>query len=386
MPEIYDFINSRDVRSYLREMNYQFTAPEAAFVVYWSKKPVKDKLRAWEEILHSMPDCALQGSESTGRPEFTSFHAFLREYMELLKRDIQNFSSGEGFLYSYKVFLNGRGGVEPGWCDEDEVFFSEYHLCIEHCKEHVCSDYINKIRVSKISIDCADGDPNKGNITFDRNMEMIFTDFCHENEYESDLAMAFENMCFSIPTPFKRGDILADYETNELPKDAEDIKGGLFVLSYVKTWNSKEMMSRGFHEYECPYAAGWDEFDRKVEKRLKKGDWSDMGAVGVCLRDNLGNFYYDSLILLLSTNLEYYRKPLKGLERQLQAYSCHEKGEIGGELLADSCFAIRIEEYSRNVWKGCKGYYSDEILKQIGLLPSEQDREKEEVYKGEGIF
>ena len=35
--------NSRDVRSYLREMNYQFTAPEAAFVVYWSEKPVKDK-------------------------------------------------------------------------------------------------------------------------------------------------------------------------------------------------------------------------------------------------------------------------------------------------------------------------------------------------------
>ena len=24
-------------------MNYQFTAPEAAFVVYWSEKPVKDK-------------------------------------------------------------------------------------------------------------------------------------------------------------------------------------------------------------------------------------------------------------------------------------------------------------------------------------------------------
>ncbi len=54
--------------------------------------------------------------------------------------------------------------------------------------------------------------------------------------------------------------------------------------------------------------------------------------------------------------------------------------------MADSCFAIRIEEYSRNVWKGCKGYYTDEILKQIGLLPGEQDRKKEEVYKGEGIF
>lgn len=43
MPKIYDFINSRDVRSYLWEINYQFTAPEASFVVYWSEKPVKDK-------------------------------------------------------------------------------------------------------------------------------------------------------------------------------------------------------------------------------------------------------------------------------------------------------------------------------------------------------
>lgn len=67
MRSIYEFINSRDVRKYLLEINYQFTTPEAAFVVYWSKKPVKDKIRAWEEIIRTMPDCVVQEPEDAAR-------------------------------------------------------------------------------------------------------------------------------------------------------------------------------------------------------------------------------------------------------------------------------------------------------------------------------
>ena len=35
--DIYRFIDSRDMREHLQKLNYTFTTPEAAFLVYWCK-------------------------------------------------------------------------------------------------------------------------------------------------------------------------------------------------------------------------------------------------------------------------------------------------------------------------------------------------------------
>ena len=34
---IFRFINSKDIRKYLRELQHQFTVPEAAFLIYMSR-------------------------------------------------------------------------------------------------------------------------------------------------------------------------------------------------------------------------------------------------------------------------------------------------------------------------------------------------------------
>lgn len=413
MPDICEFINSKDVRDYLRKINYQFTAPEAAFVVYWSKRSVTDKIRAWKEIIHSMPDCVAQESEDTGRLKIASFHIFLREYMELLKRDIQNFSSGEGVLYRYKVYRNGNweGKVQPGWYSQDEVFFSKYHLCVDYCKKHECCEHVDKIMITRITID-KERKKYEGNIIFNRNMEMINTHFFHLDKQEFELAMIFEHMCFPIPTPFRRGNILAYYETNEMSgevgrgEEYSRIDSGKrpFVLSHIRTWNAAEMKRRGFHEYECPDVKGWDEFDNEVDEMLEKSGWHGVLSVerceayrkamrydgagwagmrpdGIFIRDAKGNLEHAGLLFVLYTDLEYYRKPLKGFERQLQVYSCYERGEIPKDLLVNSCFAIRMEEYYREVREDCIIYYPDEVLKQIGLLSADGmalDSEKSE--------
>lgn len=391
MPEICEFINSKDVRKYLQKIHYQFTAPEAAFVVYWSKRPVTDKIGAWEEIIRSMPDCAAQESEDTGRLEIAGFHTFLKEYMELLKRDIQSFSSGEGVLYRYKVYRNGKkkgeGKVQPGWYSQDEVFFSKYHLCVDHCKKHECCEYVDKIMITGTAIDQG-GKKYEGRIIFNRNMEMISTHFYHQNKYETELAEIFKHMCFPVPTPFRRGDILAYCETNEIKRP--------FVLSHIRTWNAAEMKRRGFHEYECPNVKGWDEFDKEVDGMLEKSGWhgvlsaerceayrqsqrydgagwAGMRPGGTFIGDARGNLEYAGLLSVLYTDLEYYRKPLKGFERQLQVYSCYERGEIPGDLLVNSCFAIRMEEYCREAREYCTIYYPDEMLKQIELLSDDNE-------------
>ena len=47
---IFRFINSKDIREYLRELQHQFTVPEAAFLIYMSRTvPLKEKFDAWQE-------------------------------------------------------------------------------------------------------------------------------------------------------------------------------------------------------------------------------------------------------------------------------------------------------------------------------------------------
>ena len=55
------FINSKDIRRHLRELQYQFTVPEAAFLIYMSRSAsLKEKFDAWQEIINTMPDCSME--------------------------------------------------------------------------------------------------------------------------------------------------------------------------------------------------------------------------------------------------------------------------------------------------------------------------------------
>lgn len=50
---IYRFIDSRDMRKHLQKLNYAFTAPEAAFLVYWYKDAtLEERIAAWRDHRH----------------------------------------------------------------------------------------------------------------------------------------------------------------------------------------------------------------------------------------------------------------------------------------------------------------------------------------------
>ena len=57
-----EFINSEDVKQYVRETDYQLSSQEAAFVVWQSKNtPLEERFAAWEEIIETMPDSSFAG-------------------------------------------------------------------------------------------------------------------------------------------------------------------------------------------------------------------------------------------------------------------------------------------------------------------------------------
>ena len=89
--DIYRFMNSRDIAKHLQGMGYKFSMPEAAFLIYLSRKAILDeKLAAWLEIAESMPNCSMNDRRLNMDP-IPDFKAFLHDYIDLKKHDLERF-------------------------------------------------------------------------------------------------------------------------------------------------------------------------------------------------------------------------------------------------------------------------------------------------------
>lgn len=350
---IYNFINSKDVRNYLRDIHYQFTTPETAFIVYWCKHATLDKkIEAWQEIIETMPDCSMEVVQ------IDSFHAFLKDYIALQRQDIQNFYAGNGYIYSYEWHKTENGWYgwdwyyddwsSDGWYGKFDLFFPDYISCMENCTKNLAKTDVDRIRIFKYPFG---GNAGEECIFLNYKMEIMGIKVTHEREYDIDLAGKFNRMHFDFPTPFKRGDILAHYTVHNISRRRRP-----FVLSYIDTWDSKEMMNRGFGEWECPWLYGtWEHFDTW---RIR-----DMKAKGIAIDEEKGilDTSYTSVIPI---DLKYYREPLKGIERQLNVISLYEKGKIDALSLINCCSAIRLEEYSKEANRYIHRY--DELVNGKG--------------------
>ena len=52
--DIYRFVNSKDIRKYLKEANYQFNTLEAVYLVYFARYlTLNERHNAWNEIIPS---------------------------------------------------------------------------------------------------------------------------------------------------------------------------------------------------------------------------------------------------------------------------------------------------------------------------------------------
>ena len=53
--DIFKYLNSNDVRKYLKSIDYKFSAPDAAWIVERSVGlPLDEKISAWNEIMDTM--------------------------------------------------------------------------------------------------------------------------------------------------------------------------------------------------------------------------------------------------------------------------------------------------------------------------------------------
>lgn len=220
--DINRFFNSDDIAAHLRETGYEFSMPEAAFIVHLSLDATLDeRIAAWREIAEEMPDCPM--GKRPWLEHIPSTRAFLTDYADLKARELEAFGEQNG-----SVFCPQHEELGLGWRDDGSLF-SNAEACfgyIRECWADEVDGSITGFRVTKTRVD----QPNCGRddwLYLNRNMEITDVDCVAEAGPDPNRKLQFDGMWFAIPTPFKRGDIVCD---------ARHPGNGPFVLDWLPTW------------------------------------------------------------------------------------------------------------------------------------------------------
>lgn len=327
--DFYQYINSPDIRDFLREKAYEFSPLECAYLVYQSMNhTLEEKFKAWEWLIANTEDCSVP--ERVNLAPQASLHDALKRYIEFTKKYLGLFER-EGDAAVYLL----------GYPEHNSSADFDLHIAysnLERCKQtaakeledfaeadkHINTDSVihwDTFLVRKLFINGV-GSYGSGvyiDVLFDRAMnprEIQLTGFYESSasvypldekwqftKDEDELYTGFfHGMWFDIPTPFCVGDVVCDCNTGEP-----------FVLLGMNAWNIRERRS-----YKT-YVNG------------SNGDASDMYAYGYSMCDKYSGeqkefLYDDHMIDYLDCT--YYRKPLIGSERLIGAYALYVKGEI----------------------------------------------------------
>ncbi len=340
---IFEFINSKDVRKHLEKMDYQFTTPEAAYIVYQSKKKtLAQKFAMWEEIIKTMPDCSM--AKRPNMKEIPSIHEYLRKYITFQQQQIIEFKSNEtAYIYRFFIYYHNKN-------IEDSIGNCVF-LCYEKCVEAIkrCIDELKTagyelenvkfaIQKRKANVDYEDYTELHINCSFDEiSVEK------HNAIQNTDFENTFNGMWFNFPTPFVRGEIVFDCTSAEQKP---------FVLELLRTWNAETLIKNNFRA-TGPYV---QKADTNLEIYKNSGDSSDMQAFGYEYYKECGLNYKDGHATCY-LDLEYYRGELKGELRLLKPFAAYVRRECGKQLAFNSYSLILKELELENQRKAFKDLY-----------------------------
>lgn len=316
--DIFRFINSKDIREHLRSISYEFNSLETAWLIYQCHDAtIDEKHKAWNELIETMPDCPIEKRLNTVAQD--SLHAFLRQYIELEdrylnefcdERHADTFNDDKPFVYKIKYIY--EDGTENGW---DTVFscFDALYESIMEPEEDVISIQCTKMQIDRLdsrqiaylnpSFDFLRLDPGR----IDSDKEWVL------------FGGVFDGLWFEFPTPFQKGDIVWN------PDQPEGFCAGPFVITGV--------------------CLDGIESDKTKENIRKDGDSSDMCAGGFFLNED-GSIYGECMSNYM--DLEFYNKDLTGSNRTLIALSNFLKNEIDPALFARAYHQIIMAGYAEN--------------------------------------
>lgn len=280
----YNIIPSKDVREYLSEINYVFTDLERAALLYHT---VEDKEEVWEKL-----------EELKGSIKDTELQRRIEERIRYEKKCKNEFMKNESRHYIYTVSY-----------EEDKIewvlgHFLDAELAIscgkKNCREKNLPFEVNKYRIIRenVKINDAYEDTMCGRLRYNAEGKLISADFWEQQEEEKEAGQVnncFEDAFISVPSPFRRGDVVSLIGSN--------------WVGVVET-DSRQ----------------WEEFVKKTQEKGVALDWFD-AALTVCFLTEDGRFSHNHINPIW---LEYATKQQQeGNEEVLKMASLLLKGEAG---------------------------------------------------------
>jgi len=197
-----DFIISKTVRKHLKEIGYQPSALETAWLVWQCKNAtLQQKHDAWHEIIATTEDCPIPAGDWCGTSP--SLHRHLERHMMVEARMMKDFYNNDASrgIYSYALCFEEK---DFDWQDDD-CLFSDFEACWQAATEKFDLG-VRAVRVQKRILNEA--------------ISSVWVDFLPSREVvavstENDAAFAdnlidewLDGLHLPIPTPFEKGDIL----------------------------------------------------------------------------------------------------------------------------------------------------------------------------------
>lgn len=308
--DIYQYINSKDIRTHLKSIGYRFNALEAAWLVYQSRVISMDERHAaWREIIDTMPDMRVEFPDDSIEP-FESLHQLLRDYIAMEQRWYKKFLSAEpDAVYRYLYYIKLYSDSES--YDFIGNLYTNYDDCILAMKKE--STLAGSCEIALITIGKRYSDGKFDYVTMNSQYDVLSVSTNpFANRTEKRLREAFWKLWFAIPTPFQTGDIVYDPGRNErYPIESPFVFIETAADIYERT---------GRHMY----------------------DGADMTAWGYFQKEN-GALYEECMHHCMDLE-RYPEEKLMGKKRILKALSNNLKGEIDAVLFARAYHQILLEE------------------------------------------
>lgn len=234
--DIFKFINSRDIRDYLKQIKYEFTPQQMAWLIYYSNKTtLQEKYDAWNELIETTPDCEANTLPYFG--EAKSLHTLLKKHITLSKKYVDkylNLNEENGDPHFYKVRLwEAPRDDDSGYGEETLVgYYASYKDGCDAIKEELVETYndTSDYQMLYANIDRIYLGSDGGSyisVDLDRELNITSAYFPASTEEENFILFgAFDGQWHPFPTPFKKGDIICD------PRHME---GGICCGPFVTT-------------------------------------------------------------------------------------------------------------------------------------------------------
>ena len=364
--DLYRFFNSRDIAEHLRSIGHEFTASQAAYIVYKCENAtLAEKIEAWKSIIAQMSNDKSPLAERY-LPAGTA-HELIERHISAEEGKLAEFLDGEGAVYfPYK----SRWLEKPDYIPDEQIAekglwntmsmpvpFETFEECVEYLRgisgrppanwqydRHV----ICRVRTNG-SCACYEDWDTIEPINYPQDYVVLNGDFAVLSIATGWNEMPLDNILPAFPTPFEPGDIVID-RTATAPRP--------FVFCYAVPWTTEDsdeefdmMLCYSGAQLRLDDIRGDADLARVDSKRLHEliekwvmpchfiscdalefmgyKEWQT-NTFGYEVDIRRGTLLFDKFGAARNyLNLEYYREPLVGDLRLLNAVSAYVRGKFG---------------------------------------------------------